>query len=236
VLKAIDREETDRVPLDLGSCPSTGINIHAYEKLRKHLGMDSETDVLSTRSQIVRVDEAVLRLFDIDTRMLAPRPSKNEPEATGDGGEDEESYRDEWGVVRTKPIGGHYYVSRPAFEGTHLTIRDLEKHQWPDPTDPKEVEGLAEEGRRLREETDCAIVLSLPGRLISFGQFLRGFEPWMEDLVLNQEFACALLDIGLEIQMELCRRKLEAAGDSVDIVFFADDYGMQAGPIISPDL
>jgi uroporphyrinogen decarboxylase len=236
VMRAINGEETDRVPLDLGSTATTGINIRAYEKLKKHLGIDSETEVLSARSQIARVDESILRMFDIDLRMLSPRPLEDKKGVTTIKWDEEESYTDEWGVVRTKAPGGHYYVSRPPFEGTDLTLKDLERHEWPDPTDPKKVEGLTEEAQRLRENTDCAIVLRLPGRLISLGQFLRGFGPWLEDLILNQEFACALLDIGLEIQTQLCDRMLEAAGDCVDIVFFADDYGMQTGPILSLEL
>ena len=236
VLKALNHEETDRVPLDLGSSSVTGINLHAYENLKKHLGLDIKTKVLSSRSQLATVDERILGLFDIDTRILAPPPLEdtlNPATTTIDG---LESYTDEWGVVRTKPAGGHYYVSKAPFEGSHLSVSELKRHKWPDPTDPNKIKGLKDEAQRLWEQTDYAIVLSLPGRLISLGQFLRGFGPWMEDLVINQKFACGLLDIGLEIQMELCKRILEAVGNCVDVVYFGDDYGMQTGPILSPDL
>jgi len=235
-MKAINREETDRVPLDFGGSPTTGINLHAYEALKKHLGIDSETEILSARSQIARVDESILRMFDIDCRILAPPPLEDRAGNTPIKWDEEETYIDEWGVVRTKPPGGHYYVTRPPFEGSGWTVKDLKKHKWPDPTDPKKVEGLGEEAKRLRENTDCAIVVSFPGRLMSLGQFLRGFRPWLEDLIMNQKFACALLDMGLEIQMELCKRMLEAIGDCMDIVHFADDYGIQTGPILSPEL
>jgi uroporphyrinogen decarboxylase len=147
-----------------------------------------------------------------------------------------ESYTDEWGIVRTKPVGGHYYVSKVPFEGSHVSVLELKKHKWPDPTDPNKIKGLKEEAQRLRQQTDYALVLNLPGRLISLGQSLRGFGPWLEDLVINQKFACSLLDIGLEIQMELCKRMLEAVGNCVDVVCFGDDYGMQTGPILSPDM
>jgi len=236
VLKALSHEETDRVPLDLGSSSTTGINLHAYENLKKHLGLDVKTEVLSNRSQLARVDERVLRLFDIDTRILAPPPMEDKlsPETTTHDGLD--SYTDEWGVVRTKPVGGHYYVSKTPFEGSHVSFLELKNYRWPDPTDPNKIKGLKEEAQRLRKQTDYALVLNLPGRLISLGQSLRGFGPWLEDLVINQKFACGLLDIGLEIQMELCKRMLEAVGNCVDVVYFGDDYGMQTGPILSPDL
>jgi uroporphyrinogen decarboxylase len=229
VLKALNHEETDRVPLDLGSSSTTGINLHAYENLKNHLGLDIKTKVL-------RVDEHILSLFDIDTRILSPPPMEDKlsPETTANDGL--ASYTDEWGVVRTKPAGGHYYVSKAPFEGSHVSVMELKKHKWPDPTDPNKIRGLKEEAQRLREHTDYALVLNLPGRLISLGQSLRGFGPWLEDLVINQKFACNLLDMGLEIQMELCKRMLEAVGNCVDVVHFGDDYGMQTGPILSPDL
>ena len=127
-------------------------------------------------------------------------------------------------------------MSKAPLEGSHVSVLELKKYKWPDPTDPNKIKGLKEEAQRLREQTDYALVLSLPGRLISFGQSLRGFGLWLEDLVINQKFACGLLDIGLEIQMELCKRMLQAVGNCVDVVYFRDDYGIQTGPIISPDL
>ena len=39
VLEAIHHEETDRVPLDLGSTVMSGIMAHALHRLRKHLGI-----------------------------------------------------------------------------------------------------------------------------------------------------------------------------------------------------
>ena len=236
LLKALNHEETDRVPLDVGSSLTTGINLHAYENLKKHLGLDIKTKTVSNRSQLARVDERILRLFDIDTRILALPPMEDNLSPATTTNDGLESYTDEWGVVRTKPVGGHYYVSKVPFEGSHVSAMELKKHKWPDPTDPNKIKGLKEEARRLREQTDYGIVLSLPGRLISLGQFLRGFGPWLEDLVINQKFACGLLDIGLEIQMELCKRMLEAVGNCVDVVHFGDDYGMQTGPILSPDM
>lgn len=236
VLKALNHEETDRMPLDMGSSSTTGINLRAYENLKKHLGLDIKTEVLSKRSQLARVDESILRLFDIDTRILAPPPMEDKLSPATTTNDGLESYKDEWGVVRTKPVGGHYYVSKAPFEGSHVSVLELKRHKWPDPTDPNKIKGLKEEAQRLREQTDYALVLNLPGRLISLGQSLRGFRSWLEDLVINQKFACGLLDIGLEIQMELCKRMLEAVGNCVDVVHFGDDYGMQTGPILSPDL
>ena len=39
VLAAIAHREPDRVPLDIGSTPSSGISAIAYNNLKKHLGI-----------------------------------------------------------------------------------------------------------------------------------------------------------------------------------------------------
>jgi len=39
VLAAIEHREPDRVPIDLGSTPSSGISAIAYGNLKKHLGI-----------------------------------------------------------------------------------------------------------------------------------------------------------------------------------------------------
>jgi len=131
--------------------------------------------------------------------------------------------------------GGHYYVSRPSFpEGA--TISDLERHRWPDPEDPARYRGLRDEARRLREETDYALLVYLPARVMSLGQFLRGFDSWLMDLCTNQRFAHALLERGTEIQLQMIGHILEEVGDLVDIVNVADDLGMQTGPLMSLEL
>ena len=40
---ALQHEETDRVPIDLGSSRSTGINANAYQELKAFLGNTKET-------------------------------------------------------------------------------------------------------------------------------------------------------------------------------------------------
>lgn len=40
VLAAIDHLEPDRVPIDCGAMRSTGIQAIAYNRLKKHLGID----------------------------------------------------------------------------------------------------------------------------------------------------------------------------------------------------
>jgi uroporphyrinogen decarboxylase len=95
---------------------------------------------------------------------------------------------------------------------------------------------LSREAERLRRETDCALVVHVPGRIFSLGQFMCGFENWLVQLKVNPEFCEALLDRALEIQLAMAEETLKAVGSNVDILYLADDYGIQTGPLISPTL
>jgi uroporphyrinogen decarboxylase len=140
-----------------------------------------------------------------------------------------------WGVVRRRPPHGHYYVTHSPFAQEEPTLADLDRHPWPSPQ-KTDVAGLRRETERLRRETDCALVVHVPGRIFSVGQFMCGFANWLVQLTINREFCEALLDRALEIQLAMADETLRAVGDAVDILYLADDYGIQTGPLISPQL
>ncbi len=64
---AIRHREPDRVPVDLGSTPSSGISAMAYGKLIRHLGYhDLPVRVYDVVQQLAEPDEHLLDLFEID--------------------------------------------------------------------------------------------------------------------------------------------------------------------------
>ncbi len=67
VLASIAHKSPDRVPLDLGSTPSSGISATAYERLRKHLGRkDGATLVYDVVQQLAQPEEWALDAFGVD--------------------------------------------------------------------------------------------------------------------------------------------------------------------------
>ena len=67
VLAAIDHRRPDRVPVDLGATPSSGISAMAYGKLKTHLGIDSgHTRVYDVVQQLAQPEETVLDRLGID--------------------------------------------------------------------------------------------------------------------------------------------------------------------------
>ena len=47
IIKALNHEEPDRVPQDLGGAATANIHLEAYEWLIEHLGFDEATQALS---------------------------------------------------------------------------------------------------------------------------------------------------------------------------------------------
>ncbi len=230
VLTALARREPDRVPIDIAATKCTSIHRVAYQNLIAHLGLGARPGTIwDPMQQIVMPEEDLLERLDVDTRALwAGAPDGFVAPDLGPN-----HYMDEWGVLRHCPPGGLYFdLHKSPFEGD-VTVDDLEKHRWPDPDDPGRVRGLGERARRLRNDTDYAVVLNLGATLLHTSQYLRGFEGWFMDLILQPEFMHRLLDKILDVHLRTIRNIFEAIGDTADVVYFGDDLATDTGPMIS---
>lgn len=238
VLAVLSHEVPDRLPVDFGGCPASGINLYAYQRLKEYLGLSGPVRVQAERSLLAWPDDAILERFDADLRLVVAYMAEDSGTRGlfDEGAYDRTAeYTDAWGVVRRRPPRGHYYVTHAPFEKDELGLADLDAHPWPSPQKIDSA-GLRKEAERLRRETDCALVVHLPGRIFSLGQFMCGFENWLVQLKINPEFCEALLDRTLEIQLAMAEDTLHAVGENVDILYLADDYGIQTGPLLSPEL
>jgi uroporphyrinogen decarboxylase len=67
ILAAIDHRQPDRVPVDLGATPSSGIAAIAYGNLKRHLGIaGGATRVYDVVQQLAQPEDAILDRFRID--------------------------------------------------------------------------------------------------------------------------------------------------------------------------
>jgi uroporphyrinogen decarboxylase len=71
ILKAIEHQEPDRIPIDLGGHRSSGIMAMAYHRLKDHLGITSgDIYVYDFVQQLAIVEPEVLERFEVDTLEL----------------------------------------------------------------------------------------------------------------------------------------------------------------------
>lgn len=67
ILSAINHKEPDKVPIDLGATPSSGISAIAYNNLKKHLGITGGvTQTYDVVQQVIQPEEIILNRFGID--------------------------------------------------------------------------------------------------------------------------------------------------------------------------
>jgi uroporphyrinogen decarboxylase len=67
VLASIKHKEPDRVPVDLGSTPSSGISTIAYYNLKEHLGLtEGHTRVYDVVQQLAQPEDNIIERFGID--------------------------------------------------------------------------------------------------------------------------------------------------------------------------
>ncbi len=230
VVAALNHEEPDRVPMDLGSTRVSSIAAVAYKALKAHFGVERETRIIDRIQQAAAVDEEILLALDIDTRSVLPDP----PDQVRDRELPEGRWKDEWGVVRRLSPDGYYYDLDVSPMAGEPDLEALERHAWPDPDDPGRYRGLRERVERLRNETNFAIVGHAPGGWVHTSQYLRGFEGWYADLALRPDFATALMQRIRDIVLKMAVRFLEEVGPFLDVVATGDDIGAQRGLMISP--
>ena len=93
---------------------------------------------------------------------------------------------------------------------------------------------LREGALRLRQGTDRAIIGLFGGNLLEMGQFLYRNDNFFVLLASQPKRAHAFLDRIVEMHLANLEKFLGAVGDSIDVILFGDDLGMQTGPQISP--
>jgi len=229
--KALSHQEPDRVPLDLGGIVS-GITRLAHRHLMEELTFDSSTDeILIDRSQqLVKPDQRILDVFQIDTRYayLEIPPEIWQKDTPGS------LWTDDWGIVRR--FTGLYFdmIDHPL--GSIESMADLKKFSWPDPRQDKQSYEYLQSQVKALHKSGKAVIVNLIGSCFEFGWYLRGFEKFMMDLVLDPELACSILDIMLEYQIGQFDELLNRTGDMIDVVLCGDDLATQNSPFVSLDL
>jgi uroporphyrinogen decarboxylase len=233
---ALNHEEPDRVPIDLGGTVVSSIALSTYGELRAYLGLPKKKiEVLEVVQQIAVVDDDVLDLFGVDVIPVFANPAAGYQPVFVEEPDGGSSFKDEFGATLRKPKSSCYYDWRE-FPISEPSLDALAKMPWPDPADPARYAGLRERVLRLRSETDRALFGIAPCGHDLFNQLLRvrGMAEGLMDLLANPQFAEAFLDRLTETIITAQTLYLDEIGDLIDVHFTADDLTGQHGPLISP--
>jgi uroporphyrinogen decarboxylase len=99
---------------------------------------------------------------------------------------------------------------------------------------PGGEERLVEGAKKLRNETDRAILGLFGGNLLELGQWFYRNDQFFMLLAGEPERAHRFLDKLMQIHLRNLDRFLRTVGPHLDVIVFGDDLGMQSGPQVSP--
>jgi len=259
VLATLRHEEPDSVPLDFGGMHATGIHANAYHRLREFLGMPPrKTCILNAWMQLAVIEDEIRDRFGVDlTPVELLRPAFGlsiahwQPYTLPDGyeGEISSEYLPNISPDGSKtrsglngrpfarmPAGGFWFDVIDFLLESASTTRDIDKFDWEGLLlREDDLAFIQEQGRRLHEQSDRAIVGNFGGAVFDWAQQLRGFSNVMFDLIENQSLFAYLLDRMTEVHLENLRRYLDAVGEYIHIIAMGDDLGTQTGPWMRPE-
>lgn len=228
VLTALDHKPPDRVPVSMGGTAHKFSNSRTLA-LREHFGLEGEPPLVLTGPGFSYYDTEVLDCLGTDIRHVFLRPPDGfRTEQAPDGG-----WLDEWGLSYKQSdmmyeLGGTPWAS--------LSVEDIRSFPGPDPSRPELVAGLAQDARELYESTSYAVAAYRPlySGIFELAQMLRGTEKLLIELLTEPELIEALFERLTDIQISFYDVLLDAAGEYLHIVEYADDLGTQSAPLISP--
>ena len=235
VVRALNHEEPDRVPFDIGGTVASTIHPEVYSGVRKLLGFPLETEFtrhLTVLTEMVTPSEPFLDYADACIRKVGAQIPRTNEEGPGYV----QRYVDEWGVVWARLDEFSEFADKGGpFQHQEPSTGDLERYPWPDPSDPSRYAGMREEADRIRRETDCALVCEIPYGVVRECQRMRGFAEFLEDLLINPAYAQALMEKVVDVVVAIAERTLETVPDA-DVCLWVEDMGFQDRAYMRPEL
>jgi uroporphyrinogen decarboxylase len=236
VLCALEGREPDRVPLDLGATPVTGIHRDVYKRLLQHIGHlpDAGTHIVDPLQQLAGIDDVVRQHLEVDVVGIGgrdPRFWKYRINETPDG----YVYSDAWGIQREMKQDGLYFdkVRHPL--GDLQSVSDLAAFKLPSPDAFLRTVELANAVESAQERNE-AVLLILGGETLGKAVLSVGFSRFYTLLAAQPAVACALMDIFVDCKIALWEAALSAIKTVPDIVAEEDDFGSQDRLLLSPGM
>jgi len=220
VIRAIEREGPDRVPL----C-GPEFRPEVWEKFYGFFGSKDKHKILDK----LGIDERWMAFMeegeDFKRRATFYSPSTSPYGAWGMGPawgipHPNNVVEDEWGIKRKAGATGTYwhFVYHPLQD-----LESVDEYEFPDIDAPGRFDTTE---KQLREWGDKYFTIGGIVGLIEWAWYLRGFNKFIRDLYTNPKFASELLDKLLEFNLELGKRLIELG---VDCIGSGEDSASQTG-------
>lgn len=235
VIAAINHQEPDRVPIAIGGSAQKFDEPVALA-LVKYFGIpQNRLKYVFAAFRLIYFCEDLWRKLKIDTRYVYVNPEKSFTVNVQTQGK---KYINEWGL--DLDFGRGTFMDSLSLKQAPLreaNIKDIEKYKWPKPVSAELTQGLRKKAKSFLEDS-YPVILYRPvlGGIFSMSRFLRGADKFFMDMLLNKDFAKALLDKVTQIEKLYYDASMQAVGDYIQVIEYEDDLGTQQAPMISPKL
>jgi uroporphyrinogen decarboxylase len=259
ILTALNHQEPDKLPIDLGGMGSTGITAIAYNSLKSYLGIqEGETRIFDIIQQLAIVEPLILNRFKVDVLPIYRAPLgldftkpkwKSWQLADGSQGyvpegfcpmkntNGERIFHDSGiNITYKMPVNGLYFdeVSHPLADAT--SVAEIESQFYLDDISEDEISWMQAEAKYFFTHSEKALMAHYRGSILEVAQSLRGWERFMMDLILEPKLAEALIRKITDHHLFNLSRFLDALKDFTQIIVMGDDLGNQKGLQMSPAL
>lgn len=238
VMLALNHQEADRIPIDLGATIVSSITRSSYIPLKKHLGIPlEEIKMLDYVQQLPYLDDALMDRFGVDFRMVQ-LPAATAPDLAIFEEGDYYAFIDRWGSKLHMPKDGGLYFDWVDFPLKETSMEALDQYQWPRP-DPHEYNlRLGKQARDIYANTDFALVGSavIGGGIFEQPARTMGLENFLMALITEPKFADRLMEQITDIYIESCNNYLDEVGKYIQVFTYWDDVNTQDGWMIHPDI
>jgi uroporphyrinogen decarboxylase len=183
--------------------------------------------------RVRRMDERLLKYFDIDTRSVGTilRPQESLYRKIS-----ENEYIDEWGIKRVY-TGMYWDIAEYPLKGG--SVEDIENYRWPVPEsiDKDEIDEYARQAKRLYNNTDYVICAEHPVYgIFELGCWMCGFDDFLLKMAIAEEFVHKFFEIILGYQKKVIEIYYGALGRHIHYTSSGDDFATQTSLFVSPNM
>jgi len=229
VLAALNHNEPDRVPLDIGGTNNTCMHIEVERAVKKRLGLTTTRETIAaTMLKVVLPDESIMEYFAPDCCCVFLKEQK--PWVYHDDGD---YYTDAWGIgYKLNPDGYYFNFCKNPLSAAQF-VEDIEKYECPQPSEYM-MENWEEMLHKYPDK--CSILDGLRSPMFSLPSWIRGEENFYCDLISDDGMLDCLLDKVEDTYIRTLDFIIDRIGNRLDIIKFADDLGAQNNLLLSPEI
>ncbi|MFA6569522.1 MAG: uroporphyrinogen decarboxylase family protein [Victivallales bacterium] len=230
ILAACSHSTPDRVPMDFGGTCMSQCYPEFLAKMRRILGYPLPPD---RDADGCWVDEKIQRYLGVDLRFVPYAPPTavlkeiDQPayqEALLAKAREKKHSED----IKTTAVSHNFPLAEKSYEEIKAIKPSL-------PSEPQHMDWMIKTAKEYRS-AGYATTYWVSGGFFEKGCYARGYDQFAMDLLCEQDIVRALFDIWLEEKMHQVETTVKPLAPYIDIFCFGDDFGLQTGPFMSPEI